>query len=283
MRYAISFSNAGVCSDPRILAELAQLAEQASWDGIFLEDYIVHWSAPSTPTCDPWVALAAMAARTEHIRLGTMVTPLSRRRPWKLARETITLDQLSNGRLILGAGLGDINDPGFVKTGEVIDARQRAHMLDEALAILAGLWSGQPFAYQGEHYQIDEVTFLPGPVQSSRIPIWIGGAWPNSGPVRRAARWDGACLYHSTPDGSWQDMSPDDVRALKAAIQSQRTSSEPFDISIGGRRRGEDWEKERETIRSLAEAGATWWVEYVPPTDLGTLQQSTLRGPLRIE
>src|SRR5438067_2363908 len=150
MRYGLELPNAGLGGDALTLAGLAALAEEVGWDGVFLEDYIVHHSAPYTPTYDPWVSLAAMAMRTERIRLGTTVTPLSRRRPWKLARETVTLDHLSNGRLILGVGLGDVNDPGFTRMGEVTDAKQRARILDEALDVLVGLWSGQPFNHHGE-------------------------------------------------------------------------------------------------------------------------------------
>jgi alkanesulfonate monooxygenase SsuD/methylene tetrahydromethanopterin reductase-like flavin-dependent oxidoreductase (luciferase family) len=290
MRYAISVPNGGECADPRILAELAHLAEDAGWDGIFLEDYIqytndTYHSLPGAPTYDPWVALAAMAMRTQRIRLGTSVTPLPRRRPWKLARETVSVDILSGGRLILGVGSGDTRETGFTHVGEKMDARQRAELLDESLDILAGLWSGQPFSYQGKHYVVDEVTFLPTPAQSPRIPIWVGGGWPNSGPTQRAARWDGSCLYKQkqTKDGAWQDMTPDDVRALKGTIERQRTASAPFDIVIGGQERRDDWEQERAHIRSLTEAGATWWMEWIPAATLDTMRPAIERGPLRAD
>lgn len=282
MKYGLSLPNGGACGDARTLAEFAQLAEAAGWDGVFLEDYIVWQSVQGTPTYDPWVALAAMALRTEHIRLGISVTPLPRRRPWKLARETVTLDHLSNGRLILGVGLGDLTDVSFTAFGEAAENRQRARMLDEALDVLVGLWSGQPFSYRGEHYQVSEVTLVPTPVQTPRIPIWVGGGWPNKGPVRRAARWDGACLFKRTDDGSWQDMTPADVRAMKASIESQRTTLAPFDIALGGQR-GDDWEQERAWIASVAEAGATRRVEYVPPADPDAMRACVERGPLRID
>jgi alkanesulfonate monooxygenase SsuD/methylene tetrahydromethanopterin reductase-like flavin-dependent oxidoreductase (luciferase family) len=143
MRYGLCFPNGGACADARTLAELAHLAEGAGWDGVFLEDYIVWQGHQDAPTYDPWVALAAMAMQTEKIRLGTQVTPLSRRRPWKVARETVTLDHLSNGRLILGVGLGDTSiDVSFTHFAEVTDARQRSQMLDQALDVLVGLWKG---------------------------------------------------------------------------------------------------------------------------------------------
>src|SRR5579871_3965037 len=136
MKYGLELPNAGIGGDARTLGDLAALAEEAGWDGIFLEDYIVWQGHADVPTYDPWVALAAMALRTERIGLGTMVTPLARRRPWKVARETITLDHLSRGRLILGVGAGDVGDPGFGAVGEAMDPAQRARMLDEALDVL---------------------------------------------------------------------------------------------------------------------------------------------------
>jgi len=162
-----------------------------------------------------------------------------------------------------------------------MEARRRARMLDEALEVLVGLWSGQPFSYRGEFYQVDRVTFLPRPLQSPRIPIWIGGAWPLKGPVERAARWDGACLYrHKT-----HYMMPDDVQALKKFVANRHEPSGPYDIVVGGAPRRTDWEEERDYIRQLAEAGATWWLEYLPP-DTGPLDKVYAcieRGPLRIE
>ncbi len=282
MRYGLCFPNGGACDDPRTFGEFAHLAEQAGWDGAFLEDYIVWQGRQDIPTYDPWLALAAMALSTNRIRLGTMVTPLPRRRPWKVARETVTLDHLSNGRLILGVGLGDTSiDISFTHFEEITDTKKRAKMLDEGLEILAGLWSGQPFSYRGEHYHVSQVTLLPRPVQTPRIPIWVGGAYPNKGPMGRAARWDGACLYKITNE----DMTPADVRALQAFVETNRTTPSPFDIALGGRHRGDDWEQERALIRSLAEAGATWWVEYLPPQSKGFEEMGARieRGPLRIE
>ncbi|MGH2516609.1 MAG: LLM class flavin-dependent oxidoreductase, partial [Ktedonobacterales bacterium] len=191
MQYGLELPNGGAWGDARVLGELARLAEEAGWDGVFLEDYIVHHTARDAETYDPWVALAAMALRTERVRLGTTVTPLSRRRPWKVARETMTLDHLSNGRLILGVGVGDVGEAGFGPVGEETDTKRRAAMLDEALEVLVGLWSGEPFSYNGQFYTIRDVTLRPRPVQRPRIPIWVGGSWPNRGPIRRAARWDG--------------------------------------------------------------------------------------------
>jgi alkanesulfonate monooxygenase SsuD/methylene tetrahydromethanopterin reductase-like flavin-dependent oxidoreductase (luciferase family) len=252
------------------------MAEEAGWDGVFLEDYIVFQGKNGTPTYDPWIALAAMAMRTEQIKVGIKVTALARRRPWKLARETVTLDHLSKGRLILGVGLGVGKDLDIAAFGEVRDDRKRARMLDEALEVLTGFWSGRPFRYEGEHYQVSEVTFLPGSYQTPRIPIWVGGKWPNKEPMRRAARWDGACPYIG------REWEPADVRAMKAYIDSQRIVSTPFDIVVSGLRLL-DPEQDKAVRVALAEAGVTWYGEYVQPARMEEMRTAIMRGPLRID
>lgn len=285
MQYGLCLPNAGPWGDARTLAELAQLAEDSGWNGVFLEDYIVWQGNQTFPTYDPWVLLAAIALQTKVIRLGTSVTPLARRRPWKLARETVTIDHLSNGRLILGVGLGDTgesvgSDVSFTHFNEIKNAKARAHMLDEALDVLTGLWSGQPFRYDGQYYQVKEVTLLPRPIQEPRIPIWVGGGFPLKGPMERAARWDGACPYkHKT-----HLLTPEEIRTFRDFVQQKRGSLEGYDIAVGGSARSPDWEEEREYIRSLAEAGITWWTEYIPPDsgDVETVKVLIKRGPLFI-
>jgi alkanesulfonate monooxygenase SsuD/methylene tetrahydromethanopterin reductase-like flavin-dependent oxidoreductase (luciferase family) len=285
MQYGLAFPNGGSWGDARTLAELSLLAEDSGWNGVFLEDYVVWQSNQSVPTYDPWVTLAAIATQTKQIRLGTQVTPLTRRRPWKLARETVTIDHLSNGRLILGIGLGDTgesvgSDVSFSHFNEIRNAKERSQMLDEALALLVGLWSGEPFHYEGQYYQVKEVAFLPRPVQSPRIPIWVGGGFPLRGPTQRAARWDGACLYkHKT-----HVLMPEDIRALRDLVQEQRGSLAGYEIAVGGSPRRSDWEEEREYIRTLADAGVTWWTEYIPPDsgDVETVRGLIKRGPLFI-
>ncbi len=286
MHYGLSLPNGGAWGDPRASADLAQIAEDSGWDGVFLEDYIIWQSHQEVPTYDPWITLAAMAMQTKRIRLGTMVTPLARRRPWKLARETVSLDHLSGGRLILGVGLGDtgesvVSDISFTHFGEELHAGRRAQMLDEALELLDGLWSGQPFSYDGAYYQVKQVTLLPPPVQTPRIPIWVGGGFPLKGPTQRAARWDGACLYKHRA----HFLTPDDLRTLRDLVLQQRGNLEGYDIAVGGSSRRPDWEQEREYIRSLAEAGATWWMEYIPPAagDLEMVRTLIRSGPLRID
>jgi hypothetical protein len=265
--------------DARTLAELAHEAEEIGWDGIFYWDVIFG--------NDPWVALAAVAMRTERIRMGTMLTPLSRRRPWKLAGETVALDHLSNGRLILPVGLG-APETGFDKVGEETDRKTRAKMLDEGLDVLAGLWSGQPFSYSGEHYHVQDVTFSPTPLQSPRIPIWVVGAWPRMKSMRRVLRYDGVLPMKMNDDGSFAQMTPADIQAMKTFIDERRSETTPFDIVMEGETPGNDREKAAATVRPLAEAGVTWWLEAVwaSPETQGGLEGMRTRikqGPPRFD
>ncbi len=283
MHYGLALPNGGVCGNAATLAEFAALAEASGWDGIFLEDYLVFQNHGDWPACDPWIALTAMALRTHRVRLALSVTPLARRRPWQVARQAVTLDHLSSGRLILGIGLGNRHDVDFNRFGENLDDRARARQLDEALDVLTGLWSGEPFSFHGEHYQIDDVTCLPRPLQQPRIPIWIGGGYPLRGPTERALRWDGSCLYQQTGEGEdWRDWTPDNIRSLKARATSRTDAQTPFDLAPGGRAR-KDPDADRALIRSLAEAGATWWVEYVPAAERDVMVAGIERGPLRID
>jgi alkanesulfonate monooxygenase SsuD/methylene tetrahydromethanopterin reductase-like flavin-dependent oxidoreductase (luciferase family) len=277
MRYGISISPAGPGGDPASMAELAAAAEKAGWDGIFLEDYIVYQGQVGTPTYDPWVTMAAMAVATSRVRLGTSVTPLPRRRPWHLASEAVTLDHLSQGRLILGAGSGDTQDPGFTATGEPVRPAIRAELLDESLEIVTRLWTGQPVTFRGRHFNVDDLCMSPRPVQQPRIPVWIGGQWTLSGVRARVTRWDGSCAYKGPADQEWQDMTAADVRDIRAAVGDRPG----FDIAIGGRQRDADWDREREHVRTIAGAGATWWVEWVKPGDRQATIDAVRRGPLR--
>lgn len=255
MRYGIHVPNFGPYADVRLLADLAAAAEQSGWDGFFLWDH-VRFETPQ-PMVDPWVALTAIALRTERIRLGPLVTPLPRRRPGKLAHEAATLDQLSRGRLVQGVGIGGDWWGEFSAFGESADDRVHGAMLDECLEVLSGLWGGEPFSYSGEYYQIRDVQLLPGAAQRPRPPVWVAGVWPNHKPFRRAARWDGVC-----PMGRDAPMGPADVRAMLDYIGQHRSSEQPFDVVMGC-----GWDL-RELIRTgaatpgdYAEAGVTWWLE----------------------
>jgi alkanesulfonate monooxygenase SsuD/methylene tetrahydromethanopterin reductase-like flavin-dependent oxidoreductase (luciferase family) len=263
MRFGISIPAFADLSDPRVLAELAHDAETAGWDGFFLWDHI-FFDPTFHPIADPWVALAAVALSTQRMRIGTMITPIARRRPWKLARETVSVDRLSNGRLTLGVGLGDPVQWDFGFFDEVTDSKTRARRLDEGLDILTGLWSAQPFSYQGDQYNIKEVTFRPTPVQSPRIPIWVGGWWPNKPPLRRAARWDG--VYALKGNG---EITPDEWRELLAYVQKYRTSTAPFDAAHAGATPGDNPAQAADLIQPYADAGVTWWIEPIDPWRFG--------------
>lgn len=263
--------------DPGTVAGLAGEAEDAGWDGAFYWDGI---AIGEIETYDPWVVMAAMATRTERVRLGAMLTPPARRRPWKLAREAMTLDRLSNGRLVMPVGLGAVDDGGFSKVGEPTDRKVRAGRLDEGLEILTGLWSGEPFSYEGEHYRLEEMTFLPTPVQRPRVPIWVVGAWPSRKSMNRALRYDGLLAY-TTRGG----VTPDDVRAMNDYVEENREGGGAFDIVVDGETPGDDPGRAAEMVRPFAEAGATWWIEspWTPPNEPADLRRRIGQGPRRVE
>jgi hypothetical protein len=242
--------------DARTAANFAQAAEQAGWDGFFVWEPV--WGV------DAWVSLTAAAMVTNRIRLGTMLTPLSRMRPWKLASETATLDNLSGGRVILGVGLGAV-DTGFEQFGEVTDRKTRAELLDEGLDILTGLWHGQPFEYLGKHYQVKPTEFiLPAPpVQQPRIPIWVVGAYPSEKSMRRALRYDGLLPAMLGPDGkvSMQPLTPEQLTTIHDYVSKQRTESSSYDIVVEGTTPGDDKSADADIIHRWQEAGATWWIE----------------------
>ena len=231
---------------------------------------------------DPWVTLTAVAMNTESIRFGTSVTPVARRRPWKLARETATLDRLSGGRLILSVGLGDPREAEFEYFGEEGDDRVRAVKLDEGLDILDGLWRGKPFQYQGEHYRIKKMVFRPKPLQSPRIPIWVGGFWPNRAPFRRAAKWDGVI-----PLKKGGRMKPQDLNDIVAYIRDHRESTKPFDVAVIGSRwtGGKRGLKGEKKMASFLEQGATWWLEslYMSRNSLEKMRSEIQLGPPRVD
>lgn len=239
--------------DARTAAELACQAELAGWDGFFVWEPV--WGL------DAWVLLSAAAMRTERIRLGTMLSPLSRMRPWKLASESATLDNLSNGRVILSVGLGAV-DTGFTEFGEVTDRKTRAELLDEGLEILTGLWRGQPFEFSGKHYRVQPSSFNPPPppVQQPRIPIWVAGAWPSQKSMQRALRYDGL-LPQILRSGGAANAEPDELRAMCDYIRQQRAQSTPFDIVVEGETPGDDPARAAEIVNTWQEAGATWWIE----------------------
>lgn len=261
--------------EARTAAEFAQQAEMAGWDGFFVWEPV--WGV------DAWVSLTAAAMRTERIRLGTMITPVSRMRPWKLASETATLDNLSNGRVILSVGLGAL-DTGFAAFGEATDRKTRAELLDEGLEIVTGLWGGQPFRYEGKHYHINEIDFMlpPPPVQQPRIPIWVVGAWPRLKSMQRALRYDGLLPAIMGEDGKvrMSPAKPEEIHTIKAFVDTSRAETSSFDIVVEGETPGNDRVQAKEIIQPYAEAGATWWIEAMwTATGLDSVLERIKQGP----
>jgi alkanesulfonate monooxygenase SsuD/methylene tetrahydromethanopterin reductase-like flavin-dependent oxidoreductase (luciferase family) len=239
-------------ADPAVLVALAVQAEHADWDGFFVWDHLsLAPRGEPWPLADPWIVLAAVAAWTQRIRLGPLVTPLARRRPAKVARETVTLDRLSGGRLVLGVGSGGADRSDFAALGEDPDARVRAQKLDEALEVVTGLWRGEPFTFRGAHFRIEETTFLPRPVQEPRVPVWVAGAWPRRAPARRAARWDG--MFPISENWPRERLTPDDYRAIREFIG--RDDFELVFTTTWGH------EGEPADVPAYAEAGVTWWLQ----------------------
>jgi alkanesulfonate monooxygenase SsuD/methylene tetrahydromethanopterin reductase-like flavin-dependent oxidoreductase (luciferase family) len=277
VRYGIVLT----AGDIHEIGAMAAEAEASGWDGVFYWDGMVIPGAD--PMYDPWVTLASIAMRTERIRFGNIVTPPSRRRPWKLARETATLDHLSGGRLILPVGLGAIDDLGFGGVGEATDRRVRAERLDESLEILTRAWSGQPFSYEGKHFRMAEMAFRPPSVQQPRIPIWVVAIWPRTKSVDRALRYDGIMPAAAAAEGGPRSVTPEEIAQIAALARERKAPGEPFDIVIEGTTPAVDPEAAREQVRSLAAAGATWWVEspWEAPSVAG-LRQRIAAGPPRV-
>lgn len=274
--------------DAAPLAELAREAEAAGWDGFFLWDHVAP--DPRLPTVDPWVALTAVALATERVRIGALVTPLPRRRPQVVARSAVSLDRLSGGRLVFGAGSGSGRPSEWGAFGEATDPRVRGEQLDEALEVLVGLWSGEPFRFAGRHHRVEEARFLPVPLQRPRIPIWVAAYWPKRAPLRRAARFDGVFPLFRRGE-PWAEQ-PRLLAEAVAYVRARRTASGPFDVvhceppvteAAHAAARGR--------VEALQAAGATWWLERLTPEDLGgdwldrwpasAIRERVLRGPPR--
>ncbi len=252
MRQGLFFPAFDGLANPRRLVELAVLAESAGWDGIFLWDHLLY-DGGVTNILDPYVALTAMATATTTIQLGPMVTPLIRRRIQVVARQAVTLDLVSNGRLILGLGIGDDGDVRELsRFGEVTDAKERGAMLSEGLAVLTGLLSGAPVRHAGEHYTIDDVTFLPRAARPGGIPIWLAARWPNPRPLRRAATQAGAFVISMN--------EPGEVATLRGLLVEGGADLETFDVVVSGAP-GDD-------PTPWAQAGVTWFLTWIGPYNL---------------
>lgn len=254
MKYGIAlpYTNA------RTAAKLSQLAEESGWDGCFMGDAI--WCE------DPMIGLTAAAMVTNCIRLGTMITPVPLRIPWKLASESVALDHLSNGRLTLGLGAGAVWMGWQAFPDEVTDIKSRAEMLDETIDILSLLYQRKQFDYNGKHFhlkltQLDEMYYPPKPVQQPRIPLWCVGILPNKKSMWRTLKCDGVIVEKRNKENKPEEVTPDDIREIKTLVDANRTLSTPFDIVLNGNTADLDHTQLQDKLLSLKEAGATWWVE----------------------
>jgi alkanesulfonate monooxygenase SsuD/methylene tetrahydromethanopterin reductase-like flavin-dependent oxidoreductase (luciferase family) len=289
MRYSVEVPNIGDFAVPGTFAEVARRVEEAGWDALLVWDHVAGEKGLRWDIADPWILLTTAALATSRIRLGTAITPVARRRPSKLAREVTTLDRLTGGRMVLGAGLGAPVDDEYASFGDTTDTRVLAERLDEGLHALELLWSGEPVTYRGNQVTIDDVVFLPVPVQRPRVPIWVGGLWPNRAPMRRAARWDGAIPAMA---GAIEAARPPELREVRELVRFLRgcraengLADKPFDIVVGGRSpagpaAGSD------LVGPLADLGITWWDERMPWGDDLERAEPILRridqGPPRI-
>lgn len=265
--------------DARTAADLAAIAEEHGWDGFFVWEGI--WAI------DAWVSLAAAAMRTERIRLGTMLTPLPRRKPWELAGQTSTVDNLSGGRVTLSVGLGVSGHDRFWLFEDDPGRRVRAEQFDEGLAMLESLWREEPFEFHGTHYRSRVIDALnppapPAPVQKPRIPVWVVGGWPRPKSMRRAARWDG-WLPNYAPVGATErlEFTPDLLRAGADWIRAHRAdvglTMDGYDIVMEGSTCADDPRGAAETVRPWADAGATWWLDATWDLEPGRIREESER------
>lgn len=261
---------------PRTVARLSQLAEESGWDGCFLGDAI--WCE------DPMISLAAAAMTTSRIRLGTMITPVPLRIPWKLASESVALDHLSDGRLILGLGAGAVWMGWQAFPDHVTDAISRAEMLDETIDILTLLYQRKQFDYDGKHYhlkltQLDEMHYPPSPVQKPRIPLWCVGLWPRRKSMARVLKSDGLIAEKLGPEGKPRDITADDIREINAYLESNRTLSTPFEVVLNGKVADLDRPQLQDKLLPLIQAGATWWIEGLWDATEDIAARRIRRGP----
>ncbi|MFE7506865.1 LLM class flavin-dependent oxidoreductase [Promicromonospora sp. NPDC057488] len=270
MRCSVNVPNFGDFADARAVATVARAAEDAGWDGLFVWDHVVHRKEArrGQPFGDPWMLLTAAALATSTIRLGTLVTPVARRRPEQLARQVATLDALSGGRVVFGAGLGGPVEDEFGSFGDETDPVVLAEKLDEGLGLLARYWAGERVDHDGPHYRVRDVEILPATVQRPRPPVWVGGFWPARRPFRRAARWDGVVPLFASGHGV--PPTPGEVREVAGYVTEHRTTAQgssggvpssdggPFEVVVGGLTTPE---AATDVVGPLVEAGATWWDE----------------------
>ena len=262
MRHALFLPPFGALADPNRLVEHAVAAEAAGWDAVFLWDHILRRPDEPAEIADPWVAMAAIATATSRIRIGPMVTPITRRRPIKVAREATTLDHLSQGRLTLGLGLGVDTSRELSAFGEITDARLRGERLDEGAELLCALWTGEEVNFRGDHFTADSVVALPRPFQQPRIPLWFAARGQARKPVRRAARYDG--IFPIEVDGT-------ELADVLDVVRTERGTLDGFDIMIAP--------SDALPYETLAERGATWAVTGPTPGQANTFELASSSPP----
>lgn len=260
MKFAIYACNVGPMADIRLLARLATAAEDAGFDGFFISDWMLPsgWTPDRPPVADVQVALTAIALATTTLRMGAMVSPLPRRRPVKFAREVLSLDRLSAGRLIIGAGSGHEHQNEFTQLGEDSNAMVRADKLDETLNVLDGLLRGEEVNLDGDFVHVSHTRLTDPRAQLPRVPIWIGALPDRPRTLRRAARWDGVFALRS----DFSLMSPREVAEMRAYIESFRQSGDPYEIAVTPRFPDNQPSPDPAVIAEYEEAGTTWWLEY---------------------
>jgi alkanesulfonate monooxygenase SsuD/methylene tetrahydromethanopterin reductase-like flavin-dependent oxidoreductase (luciferase family) len=262
--------------DAAEIVEMGVEIEKAGWDAAF------GWE--TVYGLDPWVLLGAMATRTSRVRLGTLLTPPSRRRPWKLAAEVATLDRLSNGRAQMIVGLG-ATMTGFAEVGEETDRKIRAELLDESLSLMQLFWNSEPFTHEGKHYQVDWSleNWKLEPVQQPRVPIWTVALWPSEKSMNRAFRLDGCLPYVRGATEMENALTPEQVAEIRRKATERRPEGAPFDIVIEGVTPPGD-EAALEKVRAMADAGATWWVESMwdNPGGLDAVRERIKAGPPKL-
>jgi alkanesulfonate monooxygenase SsuD/methylene tetrahydromethanopterin reductase-like flavin-dependent oxidoreductase (luciferase family) len=244
-KFAIGVPNVGPYSDPALLCALARCAEDARWDGFFLWDHLLY--PQGWPVIDPWVVLSAIASQTKRLSLGLLVAALPRQLPWEVAKRAVSIDHLGSRR------------EEYAAFGQAADERHRGDRLDEALQVITGLWSGESFSFQGEHFTVSAPPMHPQPVRQPRIPIWVGGRWPNRRPFRRAARWDGVFPTHVS-HGQGETMTPAELRQIVEFVREQRPGSTAFDVALEGKT-PEGGDDAADTVQEYVSAGLTWWIE----------------------
>ncbi len=277
VRYGLYVPNFCSVRSPCEYVKLAKEAERTGWDGFFIWDHLVEWNKRVT-VFDSFILLSAIAVNTKKIRIGTTVTPLPRLWPWTVARQVATLDHFSNGRMILGVGLGGEESSDYERFGQSGDLKTLAEMVDESLLIINGLWSGKWFSYEnGKHYHVGRSLFLPRPVQRPRIPIWVGGMWPRKGAFHRAARWDGT-IPLKDPGNL---LKPNELQQILRYLKSLRGNLSNFDVAVIGRTSGRNRQANSEKVSRYIDAGMTWWLEslYTERDSLERMLERIRLGP----